>query len=172
MVNNYKTCDYYYDKGVKYAYLGKEITLEEIIEIIKKSKITSIVEVISRPCVGFSKRKLVTNYYKDLEKKSTSNLIVKEKVTGEFYDVVEDSNGTCFYLDKIVNGTSIIEELFEKDCQYIVLKEYGIDSFNELVTDTIHYIQGECKDNSYLEKYKKLGDSTNFFFKKTIYKVK
>ncbi|MBQ3306753.1 MAG: U32 family peptidase [Bacilli bacterium] len=172
MVNNYKTCDYYYDKGVKYAYLGKEITLEEIIEIIKKSKITSIVEVISRPSVGFSKRKLVTNYYKDLEKKATSSLLVKEKVTGEFYDVVEDSNGTCFYLDKIVNGTSIIEELFEKDCRYIVLKEYGIDSFNELVTDTIHYIQGECKDNSYLEKYKKLGDSTNFFFKKTIYKVK
>ena len=31
MVNNYRTCDYYYSKGVKYALLGKEITLEEII---------------------------------------------------------------------------------------------------------------------------------------------
>ena len=35
MVNNYKTCNYYHSKGVKYALLGKEITLEEIIEIIK-----------------------------------------------------------------------------------------------------------------------------------------
>ena len=35
MVNNYMTCDYYYDKGVKYALLGKEITLDEIKEIIK-----------------------------------------------------------------------------------------------------------------------------------------
>lgn len=33
MVNNYKTCNYYYSKGVKYALLGKEITLDEIIEI-------------------------------------------------------------------------------------------------------------------------------------------
>ena len=34
MVNNYKTCNYYYSKGVKYALLGKEITLDEILEII------------------------------------------------------------------------------------------------------------------------------------------
>ena len=52
------------------------------------------------------------------------------------------------------------------------IDEYGIDSFDELVKDTVNYIKGECKDQSYIEKYKKLGDSTNFFFKKTIYKVK
>jgi putative protease len=172
MVNNYKTCDYYYDKGVKYALLGKEITLEEIITIIQKSKITPMVEVISRPSVGFSKRKLVTNYYKDIGKTPTSEILVKEKVSDAYYRVVEDSNGTCFYLDQITNGTSIIEELFENDCEYIILREYGIDSFDELVTDTVNYIKGECKDKSYIEKYKKLGDSTNFFFKKTIYKVK
>ena len=58
MVNNYKTCDYYYSKGVKYALLGKEITLEEILEIINKSKITSMVEVVSIPNIAFSKRLL------------------------------------------------------------------------------------------------------------------
>ena len=73
MVNNYKTCDYYYYKGVKYALLGKEITLEEIKEIINKSKITSMVEVISKPSVAFSKRKLLTNYYKDLGKEKNLN---------------------------------------------------------------------------------------------------
>ena len=57
MVNNYRTCDYYYSKGVKYALLGKEITLEEIKEIVNKSKITSMVEVVSIPNVAFSKRK-------------------------------------------------------------------------------------------------------------------
>ena len=34
MVNNYKTCDYYNSRGVKYALLGKEITLDEIGQII------------------------------------------------------------------------------------------------------------------------------------------
>ena len=133
MVNNYKTCDYYYSKGVKYALLGKEITLDEIIEIINKSKITSMVEVVSKPSVAFSKRKLITNYYKDLGKSSNNELIVTEKVTDSNYHLVEDNNGTSFYLDIITNGTSVIKELFENKCQYIIMREFGIDCFSELI---------------------------------------
>ena len=172
MVNNYRTCDYYNSKGVKYALLGKEITLEEIIEIINKSKITSMVEVVSRPSVAFSRRKLVTNYYKDINKEASKELHLKEKVSNEYYDVIENKYGTCFYLDKVTNGTSIIKELFDNNCEYIIFREYGIDNFNELVNDTMNYIKDKCIDDNYLDKYKKLGDSTNFFFKKTIYKVK
>ena len=172
MVNNYRTCDYYYSKGVEYALLGKEITLDEIKEIIEKSKISCMVEVISIPSVAFSKRKLVTNYYKDLGKDGDKNLLVKEKVTGDFYKVIEDDYGTCFYLNKITNGTSVIKDLYDVNCPYIILREYGIDNFNELVNDTYSYVSGGCIDTDYLSKYEKLGDSTNFFFKKTIYKVK
>ena len=172
MVNNYKTCDYYYSKGVKYALLGKEITLGEIKEIITKSKITSMVEVISKPSVAFSKRKLVTNYYKDLGKKGSNKITVTEKVTKSNYTFIEDNNGTSIFLDTITNGTSIIKDLYEVDCKYIIFREYGIDCFNELIIDTMNYINNGCSDNNYISKYKKLGDSTNFFFKKTIYRVK
>jgi len=172
MVNNYKTCDYYYSKGVKYALLGKEITLDEIIEIINKSKITSMVEVISKPSVAFSKRKLITNYYKDLGKEKSNELIIREKITDSNYHLIEDNNGTSFYLDIVTNGTGVIKELFENNCQYIIMREFGVDSFEELIKDTKNYISNNCIDTSYVSKYKKLGDSTNFFFKKTIYKVK
>ena len=172
MVNNYKTCDYYYSKGVKYALLGKEITLEEIIEIIKNSKITSMVEVVSRPSVAFSKRKLITNYYKDLGKDKSNELIITEKVTNSNYLLREDSNGTSFYLDIVTNGTGVIKELYEAGCKYIIMREFGVDSFEELIKDTKNYISSNCIDTNYVSKYKKLGDSTNFFFKKTIYKVK
>ena len=172
MVNNYKTCDYYYSKGVKYALLGKEITLDEIKEIINKSKITSMVEVVSKPSVAFSKRKLITNYYKDLGKDTKDELIVTEKVTNSNYHLVEDSNGTSFYLDIITNGTSVIKELFDNNCEYIIMREFGVNSFEELIIDTKNYISNGCVDDNYVNKYKKLGDSTNFFFKKTIYKVK
>ena len=97
---------------------------------------------------------------------------MKEKVTDSFYNVIEDSNGTCFYLDTITNGTSIIKELYDCGCKYILFREYGIDSFDELVSDTKEYISNKCIDNKYIDKYKKLGNSTNFFFRKTIYKVK
>lgn len=172
MVNNYVTCNYYYDKGCRYALLGKEITLDEIIEIIKKSHIISMVEVVSRPSVAFSRRSLVSNYYHDLGKESSKSMRILEKVSNSYYDVVEDNNGTCFYLDNITNGTSIIKDLYDNGCSYIIFREYGISNFHELCSDTIKYIDGKCIDLEYVNKYKKLGDSTNFFFKKTIYKVK
>lgn len=173
MVNNYKTCDYYYSKGVEYALLGKEITLEEIKEIISKSKITSMVEVVSKPSVAFSKRKLVSNYYKDLGINGDKEIVVKEKVTDSNYNLVEDNNGTSFYLDVITNGTGIIKDLFESNCSYIIFREYGLeDYFEELIIDTKRYILNGCLEKDYVDKYSRLGDSTNFFFKKTIYRVK
>lgn len=172
MVNNYKTCNYYYSKGVKYALLGKEITLDEILEIIDLSDITSMVEVVSKPSVAFSKRKLVSNYYKDMGINGSKEIIVNEKVSNLNFDIKEDSNGTVFFLDLITNGTSIIRDLYDNGCSYIIMREYGIDNFRELVNDTMEYIKDSCSDLSYVLKYKKLGDSTNFFFKKTIYRVK
>ena len=173
MVNNYKTCNYYYTKGVKYALLGKEITLEEILEIIKLSSITSMVEVVGLPSVAFSKRKLITNYFKDLNKESKDKLVVREKVSDADYELQEDFNGTSFFLKDVVNGTGIIKDLYESNLEYIVLREYGIESiFNELLVDTKEYIEGNCQNTDYVEKYKSLGDNTNFFFKKTIYMVK
>ena len=172
MVNNYKTCDYYYSKGVKYALLGKEITLEEILEIINKSKITSMVEVVSIPNIAFSKRKLLTNFYKDLNKKINYELEIEEKVSHDKYIVKEEEKGTSFYQNKVINGTSVIKELFNNNCEYIIMREENIPDFKELITDTKEYIDNKCMDNNYIDKYKKLGDNTNFFFKKTIYKVK
>lgn len=174
MVNNYKTCNYYHSKGVKYALLSKEITLEEIKEIITKSKIEAIVETISMPSVAFSKRKLLTNYYHNLNKEAKKNLIITEKATNEEYQVSEDETGTNFFLNKITNATSIIKELYSCDCPYIILREYGIDHelFKELLIDTQKYIEGKCQDEEYINKYKSLNDFTNFFFKKTIYQVK
>ncbi len=172
MVNNYKTCDYYNSRGVKYALLGKEITLDEIGEIISSSKITSMVEVVSKPSVALSYRSLVSNYYKDLGISGDKNIKIHEKVSEIDFIVSEDSNGSCFYEDIITNGTSVIKSLFEFGCPYIIMREYGIPDFLELVNDTALYINDSCSDTNYVEKYKKLGDSTNFFFKKTIYRVK
>lgn len=174
MVNNYKTCNYYHQKGVKYALLSKEITLEEILEIVAKSTITTMVEVLSMPSVAFSKRSLVTNYYHNLAKSPHHKITVTEKATKQEYEVIEDENGTNFFLKSITNGTVVIKSLYENNVPYIIMREYGIDSatFKELIEDTKKYIEGNCQDTNYLLKYQKLGNDTNFFFKKTIYQVK
>ena len=147
--------------------------MEEIHEILTKSSIQAMVEVVSRPSVAFSKRSLVTNYYKDLQKGSKKQITVKEKLTGEDYHLWENQDGTSFFLDTITNGTSVIRDLYLWKTPYIIMREYGLeDIFEGLVKDTKKYISDECVDEEYVEKYRKLGNSTNFFFKKTIYRVK
>lgn len=172
MVTNYRTCDYYYQQGVRYALLSKEITLDEILDIVKKSSIMSIVEVVSLPSVGYSRRKLLSNYYKDLKEPTHSTMSVLEKITGKNYLVKEEDAGTGFFLDEILNGTSVIKSLYEAGASYILFREKGVPSFMELLMDTMNYIGGGCIDNNYVSKYKKLGNSTGFFFKRTIYRVK
>ena len=172
MVTNYRTCDYYYQQGVHYALLSKEITLDEILAIVKKSSILSIVEVVSLPSVGYSRRKLLSNYYKDLEEDSHSTLSILEKITDKKYLVKEEDAGTGIFLDEVLNGTSVIKPLYEAGVSYILFREEGVSSFMELINDTKNYIDGGCVDTDYVSKYKKLGDSTGFFFKKTIYRVK
>ena len=172
MVTNYRTYDYYYQQGVCYALLSKEITLDEILDIVKKSFILSVVEVVSLPSVGYSRRKLLSNYYKDLKELTHSTLSVLEKVTDKKYLVKEEDEGTGIFLDEVLNGTSVIKPLYEAGVSYILFREEGISSFMELINDTKNYIDGGCVDTDYVSKYKKLGDSTGFFFKKTIYRVK
>ena len=172
MVTNYRTCDYYYQKGVSYALLSKEITLDEIVEISKESSVQTIVEVVSLPSVGFSRRKLVHNYYEYYQEQGTSSLTVLEKVTNKKYLVREEENGTGFLLDEVLNGTSVISSLYQAGVDYVLFREEGIPAFLELISDTKKYISLDCSDTSYVEKYKKLGDNTGFFFKKTIYRVK
>ena len=173
MVNNYKTCDYYYSKGVSYALVGKEITLEEIKEIVQNSKISVMVEVVSNPSVAFSKRKLITHYYQDLGKAKKNDMIIHERGTNQDYELFENKDGTSFFLDVVTNGTSIIKDLFDIDTPFIIMREYGLENiFSLLIQDTMNYISTGCKDSSYVENYKMIGESTNFFFRKTIYKVK
>lgn len=173
MVNNYRTCNYYHSRGVEYALLGKEITLEEILEIASKSNISTMVEVVSKPSVAFSKRKLLTNYFIDANLEKKNELTIKERGTNEDYHLYENEDGTSFFLDIVTNGTGVIKDLYDGGVDYIILREYGLeDIFEELVKDTSNYIKDGCSDSKFVEKYKKLGDSTNFFFKKTIYKVK
>lgn len=175
MTTNYNTCNYYLNKGVKYSFLSSEITLEEIIEIKKHSNIIPFVFVFGMNHVAFSRRKLVTNYYKNLGLESKLCINILEKVSNDSYIVTEDKNGSSFILNKIMNGTVIIKELYDNKFDYIVFREVGIDhvSFLELLSDTKEYIDNGCINSDYLEKYEKLyGNETGFLFKKSIYRVK
>ena len=180
MVTNYNTCNYYYNLGVKYALISKEITLKEILEIKNKSKITPIVELISFPSVAFSKRSLVTNYYKDLDITKKDRIDILEKVSNDKYLVYENENGTTFIKEELTNGFIFLDELLENNIDYLLLKEDLIEEkmFITIIKYLYYYINNyksmsmkERKD--FIGKEKEiLGSETLFFDKELIYKVK
>lgn len=180
MVTNYKTCNYYYKKGVKYALISKEITKDEIIDIIKNTKITPIVELISYPVVAFSKRTLVTNYYTNYKLSKKDDINVIEPKSKQKYYLKENEFGTSFILDKLMNGSKILKELTNTKLDYILLKEDMIEHsiFIECINNIKYYLENykTMNDNDYknwLHKQNELlGRNTNFFYRKTIYKVK
>ena len=172
MVTNYNTCNYYYDKGVKYGYLSSEITLEEIIQINNHSKMEVMIYLVGYPYLSHSRRKLLTNFYNannySDQEKST---IVREK--NNQFIIKETNAGTSILGGNIINGTSFLDELIENNISFIILNDYMIeeDTFIKIIEYTNDYIGTKNKDQ--LNKIETLiGNNTHFFTKKTIYKVK
>ena len=150
MTNNYATVNYYYEKGVKYAYLSSEITKREIEEIKNKTKSKLFLTVFGYVPIFTSKRHLVDNYLNTFNIKNKGNKIYKE---GKNYNIIDVKNGTTVYTNYILN---IKENI---DIDYLVFNSNMIDT-NEFIN-----VLKDYKNNKFKEE-------TGFLYKETIYKVK
>ncbi len=180
MVTNYNSCNYYYDNGVEYALLSKELRLDEVKEIISKARTKSIIELITKPSIAFSKRHLVTNYYTNINEEVKDEVTINEKISDTDLIVKENKDGSTFIKNSILNGFTILDELMVTDLSYILIKEDYIDHdlFIKIITNLVYYLNN-YKEMNTLEKEKfiknqeeLLGNDTGFFFRKMIYKVK
>ena len=180
MVTNYNSCNYYYDNGVEYAMLSKELRLDEVKEIISKARTKSIIELITKPSIAFSKRHLVTNYYTNVNEEVKDEVVVNEKISDTDLIVRENEDGSTFIKNSILNGFVILDELMDTNLSYILIKEDYIDHdlFIKIITSLVYYLNNyEGMDTLEKEKFIKnqeelLGNDTGFFFRKMIYKVK
>ena len=175
MTTNYNTCNYYYDKGVKYVYLSSEITVDEIKEIKEKSNIKLISFFFGYPDVSFSKRKLLTNYflYNNLNKERDWYTISSDE--DNKYFIKESKLGTRILYGKVMNGIKPFTDLINT-VDYGILNEElmdhdtfikGLSVFKDLLDNKIDTVDA---NNRIIELVN--SDDTVFYYKKTIYKVK
>ena len=173
MVTNYNTCNYYYDKGVEYAYLASEITYQEMIEIKEKSKISLMALIMGHPIVSHSRRHLLTSYFENYHRhmeKDTYKIIGKNKEDVGEYFIREKDHGTSILYGNILNGTKYLK-LLENTLDYAILDEQLID--HDLFIKVLSLCKELLDGRDVLEKIKELiGEDTLFFERKTIYKVK
>jgi len=173
MTTNYNTCNYYYNKGCEYTYLSTEITLDEIKEIYDKSKIKLISFFFGYPDVSFSKRKLLSNYFLNINKKKEKDFY-EIKSDNEKYFIKESNLGTRIIYGNILNGIKPFYEL-KDNISYAILSEEFINHdvfikvlkiFKDLLDDKIKLPDANKEIINLTES-----DDTVFYYKKTIYKV-
>ena len=80
MITNYNICNYYFERGVKYAYLSAEITKSEMSLISKKSNILLMATFVGHLIISHSKRKLVSNYFVYIKKEKSKDLNTIEEI--------------------------------------------------------------------------------------------
>lgn len=102
LTTNYQTVNFWYDKGVQYAYLSSELSKTEIEEISKHSKAILFANIFGYQPMFTSRRHLVKNYLKyfRLESKNQNKKITKE---GKGYPIIDQKNGTTVYSNYILN---------------------------------------------------------------------
>jgi len=180
MVTNYQTCNYYFNQGVEYGITSNEITLEEILEINKNTKMKLIPQILGYPIMSHSRRKLVENYFKDIEEKPEKKVYTLKEKTEESFLIRESHAGTSILFGKPMNGTKVLYEFLENDFEFVILDmNFLTDSTGLEMLKLYQEIRNTFSKDTDLEREQKIrksisliGDFTNFFYKKTIYKVK
>lgn len=148
--------NFYNSLGINYSYITSDITIDEIKEIKENTKMNLFYTVYGRLPLFCSRRYLVTNYLKYIDKeKNNSNYYIQNK-EDKLY-ISEEDNETLIYSD-IVNLINCIDDIDFID--YLVLDFNNIDEYEEV----INKFSNREKDGK--EYY--LG----FYNTKTIYKVK
>lgn len=159
MTTNYKTCEFWHKRGVKYTFLSNEITLEEIKEISKNTNMELMIQVFGYIPIFASKRNIVKNYIKTFDLKDTSkvNYIKHEE---ELYPIINNKE-TVVYNSKILNAIDEIEEYKKMNINYFIINSFLIDNIEDILK--------KFKNN---KKFEIENQGKGFLYEETIYKVK
>jgi putative protease len=185
---NYASVNFWYEQGVRRIILARELSLEEIKEIIKKSPPDMKMEtfVHGAMCISYSGRCLLSNYMvgRDANRGDCAHscrwkyYLMEETRPGEYFPVYEDKKGAYFFNSKDLCMIEHIPSLIEagisvfkiegrmKSSYYVatVVKAYRqlIDSY--LLRPNEYF----C-DEKWLDEIKKVSHryfTTGFYFAK------
>ncbi|MCD4826449.1 MAG: U32 family peptidase [Acholeplasmataceae bacterium] len=163
--------------GIFGAYVAKEITLSDVLEISEHKEINLFMVGHGHLNMFYSKRQLINNFmdYQNQDNifHNQQNLkIIEEQRSDEPYPILEDMAGTHVFRSKVFSSLEYIEQL-ENHVDYLVIDSIFKD---DLYAKKVSELYKNKSINKKLVKdikalYKEDWDS-GFFYKKTVYKTK
>ncbi len=173
LTTNYGTMNYWHKFKVKGTFISNDITLIEIMDILKKYKGFKIVQVFGYLPMYVSKRHAIKNYltYFNLQTKSHQFKLFKED---KYYPIIDNDIGTIILSSNVLCDLMGFCKLKQNDLDIALINGYGFsaDIINKVLT-----IFNSVNDNN-AEKLQSQLISTisnidsGFWYRKTIYKVK
>ena len=128
--------NFYKKRGINYSVITNDITLDEINEISKYNSLMLI--VYGYLPIFYSRRYLITNYLKYIDKEKNSNIYyIKNKE--DKYPIVEEEYGTTIYTKEPIN---LINDINNINVEYIILnsiltkREDFLSILNKYLTNT------------------------------------
>ena len=176
---NSKTINFLEKRGVSYALLSTEITIDEIINIKKNTNIKIGTFLYGYLNMATSSRKLLSNYFEYIKReKDTNKYIIKDKVKKDEYKVVEGFN-TNFFTGKVLNGIKYFPKLIDNNIDFVVLDDYMINENNFYnIIEAFSSLRNAKDDEKFVESLYEVVESNTydetfngFLDKKTVYKV-
>lgn len=153
--NNYKTVNYwlkYYDSLV----ISTDITREEIKKIVNETTKPLVLNTFGYPMIMYSRRHLVSNFYKHLDKEEKKEIDIKENLSNAHFFLKESEYGTAVFNNRSFDYRSMIDELDDEKIKFYLINEAYTNI--QIIKDVI---DGKSIPNA----------TTGFLDKKTVYRV-
>jgi len=161
-ITNYEVINQLVKKGASGVKISPDITLDEIKEITAYSNTVLYLDVFKRLPLFVSKRPLISNYLKTLDKKLTKDNYEIISDQNFNYPIIETKQLTIVlnhFIMNLINELNIFKKL---GINYLIITSFGIkeDIFNQGVTALLNE-----------DKLKLDNTNTGFLYNKAIYKV-
>lgn len=172
LITNSLDAKMYSNFGFNALGLSLEITLADIKNIIDKTNIDAFYQVFGYPLMMYSKRKLVSLYYKNQNlDNDLTNLEIEEITRPEKYRIIENENGTFLFRSYLI---SLIKDIKNINFKYIYLSSFNInlDIYNDIVKIYYDYLNSNITLDKALNKISnyKLNIQDGFSYKDSDYK--
>lgn len=185
---NYAAVNFWYEQGVRRIILARELSLEEIKEIIKKSPLDMKIETFihGAMCISYSGRCLLSNYMvsRDANRGDCSHscrwryYLMEETRPGEYFPVYEDKRGTYVFNSKdlcmiehlpslIEAGISVFKIEGRMKSSYYVATV--VKAYRHLIDSYLSKPNEYFCDEKWLDEIKKVSHryfTTGFYFSK------
>lgn len=159
------------------AYIAKEITLEDVLEISKHKEIKLFMVGHGHLNMFYSKRQLIHNFmdYQHLENiyHNKQNLkIIEEQRPEEPYPILEDMAGTHVFRSQVFSSLDYLDTLTNSIDYLVIDTIFKDDLYAKKVLEFYkHRTYDQKRIDDIKALYKETWD-TGFFYKKTVYKTR